>query len=181
MSKEIILISGKAGVGKTTTARMITDVLHNDKCLYIPFAFYLKQISRNTFGWDGKKDELGRGLLINLARVIRDFNINFWVGWVIQQIECSDVDVVIIDDWRYLNEIDEMINKFGRDHIYAVRVERPDGEALKGTKSYNDPSETSLPDGYVHPEFYDMVFDNDGTLDDLRSKINSVFNWLPLS
>ncbi len=178
---KVILISGKAGVGKTTTAHMIMDVLRTKPCMYSPFATSLKSISKEVFGWNGEKDDKGRSLLINLARVIRDYDIDFWARLVYDLAEKTLADVnfdyLIVDDWRYLNEMDVAISRYGLENVLTIRVERPDGEILKGTRQYNDPSETSLPSAdSIGGVMYKWVIYNNGTLDDLRQKIEYVIS-----
>ena len=54
-----IVISGKAGHGKTTLANLIKEELENQnfRVMKIAFADYLKFIAKKYYGWNGEKDE----------------------------------------------------------------------------------------------------------------------------
>lgn len=175
----IVLLSGKAGVGKTTVANLLLDYLtaRYDKIRIgiFPFANRLKFVAR-MLGWDGIKDEKGRTLLQDLGKVGRDYDEDVWVkGTILGTIESHPyypLDVVITDDWRFPNE-EDFIKKNMLYETFKVRVECESREALKGTPQYNDVSETSLPDG--GDKLYDLTIINDGSKDDLNNQIK--FLW----
>jgi hypothetical protein len=175
MSRTVVMFSGKAGVGKTTSAKFLCGNLGWDKCILVPLASNLKTIAEEAFGWDGTKDELGRGLLIGLAKVARDYDLDFWVKKLYNYSSKFNWQYLVIDDWRYPNELEYLEDKYGYENVLTVRVERPNGEVLKGTKAYNDPSETSLPSANTAPTFYDQLIHNTGTLEDLQHKIENLF------
>jgi hypothetical protein len=181
MSKTIILISGKAGVGKTTTANYLRDLLYQDKFIseIFPNASSIKQMCKSVFNWDGVKDGKGRQLLIDLGRVARNYDLDFWVRENSSRIHQSNTEVAIVDDWRYLNEYEFLRRNWPTDSVIKLRVERPESEILKSSSSYNDPSETSLPIGGYSDGYYDAVLDNSGTLDDLCSLVlQTLQEWL---
>lgn len=159
--KTIVLISGKAGVGKTTTAKILSRMLSNLNVSngIFPFASELKKIARQM-GWDGEKDDRGRQLLIDLGLAGRRYDEDMWAKLTARSIIESGVDVAIVDDWRFPNE-GRYISTLGYN-VLRVRVVSPNREILKGTPQYLDASETSLPDPGSPDSvgFYDAVVDN---------------------
>lgn len=159
----IIMLSGRAGVGKSTIAKHLHDYFefHGVGCYLVPLAYQVKKIAFENFGWDGKKDDKGRQLLINIGTVTgRQYDPDLWCKYVLKRIEsvrCFNDDVFIIDDWRFPNEYEFFKTK---DKVITVRIERPSGEILRGTPYYNDISETSLPtwDNKFNSAYYNYAY-----------------------
>src|SRR5512138_3998754 len=106
-----ILIAGKAGVGKSTSAKFLKDYFEKNysaKVGIFPFATGVKETASRDFGWDGNKDDKGRKLLQEIGRVGRDYNENCWVSYIfnvkIPFHGSYPFDVVITDDYRFPNE-----------------------------------------------------------------------------
>jgi|WetSurMetagenome_2_1015567.scaffolds.fasta_scaffold532931_2 hypothetical protein len=87
--KRIILLNGKAQSGKDTVYNYFEEILDKNKCHRFAFADYLKEICKQYFYWDGKKDDQGRWLLINVGQILRG------------EVEFRD-NKFIIDDRNYL-------------------------------------------------------------------------------
>lgn len=170
MINKYILISGKAGVGKTTFANMLVDHI-TDLGVFSkvePFAKGVKVVAY-SMGWNKEKDSKGRKLLQAIGIAGRDYDINTWVKYMINSLPVymSEDDVVVCDDWRFLSE-----GRYLEDQgykVYRIRISAPEREILKGTPEYNDISETSLPDE-INPLFYDAFIKNteDITLEELN-------------
>ena len=62
---KVILISGKAEAGKTTTANIIKTFLEERgrKVACIPYGQYVKDTAKLIWNWDGKKDKKGLSLI----------------------------------------------------------------------------------------------------------------------
>lgn len=190
MRKVAILISGKAGVGKTTLANFIKNSLiesGNIVCIN-PFAFEVKQTARYV-GWDGIKDSRGRKLLQDIGQLVRDYNKDTWVRKTIERFGDQNAELfltgypeiqfMICDDWRFPNESWYIKNNTDMDTI-LIRVEAPDREILKGTPQYDEISENALPDGFEVLTDYDYVVSNsiEFTLDDLRNVANIIVDLI---
>ena len=128
--KKIILISGKAENGKTTTAELLKSKLESlgNKVIITRYAYYLKDLAARYCGWDGTKDKKGRELLQQLGTDIIRQKLNkpnFHVGRICEDIEiCQDyIDYVIIDDARFPNEIYFPKAMFG-DKVVSLRINR---------------------------------------------------------
>lgn len=171
---KVILISGKAMSGKDTTAQIMSKLLKRNgkRVLVTHYADLLKFICKNYFGWDGKKDKVGRRMLQYVGTdIIRKYNPNFWVSFVALMLKCfhENWDYVIIPDCRFQNEISTMVNS-GFDTVH-IRVIRSGFKTPLTEEQQNHPSETALDnisaDYYIH---------NDGTLKDLTKIINNFIN-----
>jgi hypothetical protein len=176
MESTIILLSGHAFSGKTTTANILKSLLeeNDEKVCIIPFAAYLKFSAREYFNWNGKKDDLGRTILQDLGSDVRKIDINFWVDIVINSIKVFEIfDYFIIDDCRYLNEI-ERFTDFGFDPL-RVRIERLNFDNHLSIKQKNHASETAL-DNYRH---WDWTISAESGIDNLRKEVELFYksNW----
>lgn len=166
-----ILVSGKAGAGKTTVAKLLKAnfAALNYKVGIFPFASGLK-LTCLKIGWNGEKDARGRRLLQELGKSGRNYDEDTWVSYTERLIEQEpvDYDIIISDDWRYQNEW----AYFDNHPLYSVarlRVFAPEREILKGTPEYNHESETSLPevtelDEENWKKYYDYIIDNDADI-----------------
>ena len=165
---KVILISGKAEAGKTTTARILKGMLEGrgKKVACIPYGQYVKDTARMIWNWDGKKDAKGRKLLQWWGTdVVRAQNPTFWVDSVVRlaKVIHGHVDYLIVDDCRFVNEIEvwrsvkyvvldpttDCLKSEGRfSDILTIRVERPGYENTLTPAQRQHPSETEL-DNYI--------------------------------
>lgn len=176
----ILMLSGKAGVGKTTSALLIENIIQDHypeiilSTLIGSFAKTVKQAAYDVFGWRGEKDKRGRDLLIAIGNGGRAYNEDLWVNKFRDDIleGYYHGDLLVIDDWRYPNERD-VLSKGAK--VYTVRIYAPNRESLKSSEAYNDISETSLSD---NPSDYDFFIDNQGDFDQLRFQLLSILNTI---
>ena len=163
---KVILISGKAEAGKTTTANIIKTFLEEcgKKVACIPYGQYVKDTAKLIWNWDGKKDKKGRELLQWWGTdIVRAQDPNFWVDSVVRLAKVIDkyVDYLIVDDCRFINEIeawraikyvaldsatDTLANRQRFSDIITIRVERPGHENALTPEQRRHPSETELDD-----------------------------------
>lgn len=164
---QLILISGKIESGKSTLATYLDEEFralgYNSKVSH--FAESLKIISRKVFGWDGVKDLKGRKLLQDLGKTIRNYNPDYWVEntqLMLENDKDSPFDVIIIDDWRYPNEIDYLKSN-PLYEIYPIRLERKLEVCDNHESELSLPSIKDAPDGYYYGNFH-----NDSNLESLK-------------
>jgi hypothetical protein len=171
----IIMISGRAGEGKTSFANLCVEFLQKRgyKAKVFPFAAGVKETAK-SMGWDGEKDSDGRKLLQGVGNTGREYRKNVWANWNIREITdwLLDIDgedwVAFIDDWRFPNEGNVLSESF--HPVKKVRVVRPERfHALNGTDLYQDISETSLPEADKDPSFYDTIIYNSTSLEELEN------------
>lgn len=109
MQKTIVLINGVARSGKDTFAEMIIPHLcENDKTGFIlPNAFGVKEVASRVYGWDGEKDERGRGLLLDVTKTGYNYDPMFWEKYAHRHLKHmestmkSSFDFVVVPDFRY--------------------------------------------------------------------------------
>lgn len=124
MKMKIILISGKAGHGKTTFANFLEEELSlKGEVLRIAFGDLLKYVCRQYYDWDGVKDAKGRNLLQQVGtEIVRARDEDFWTDYVLRFAAVMRPAYVIIDDWRFVEEIERI--GFFDIGTTTVRVER---------------------------------------------------------
>jgi len=163
--KMVIMLCGHAGAGKTTVAQYIEEIWQDKAVRRIPIAESLKEIAKNM-GWDGKKDEKGRRLLIELGTVGRHYDENLWIKQCVQKIlEDNSHDIFLIDDWRFPNELYYTMRELQpRSYeVITVRIERIWRDP---TAPPDDPSECSLDNIVTH-----YTIDNNGTMEVLKENV----------
>lgn len=172
--QRVVMVSGRAGAGKTTFSNYCAYHLaeYGIFSQIVPFARGVKDTAR-FMGWDGKKDGRGRKLLQEIGNCGREYDENLWAmqartsisklfsGAYVDQ---PNIEVVFIDDWRFINEGNVISEKFDVTKIRIVRQEQD--YTLYGTPMYNDISETGLPE-LDNPSFYNVIVRNLGSLEDL--------------
>lgn len=185
----IIAISGKFGSGKDTLIELIKDYIddYDPGNVYreLKFAGALKEATAAMTGTTveenysavGKEKvipeldmSLGRfqQILGTVARV--HIHPQIWVIPVIRQCLEDEYRICFISDCRFVNEADA-IQKAGG---VVIRLNRSENLISEQSKAGRDPlhvSETAL-DDYPH---FDFVYQNDGTLNALRT---AVFKFL---
>ena len=164
MKPTIILISGKAGTGKSTAARILAHMFGG---VLLHFANGVKEAAVVSFGWDKEKDEKGRELLQRIGQAGRSYNENLWVNQAAEIILKGVYNPYIIDDWRFPNELHRIQEIFSKHHIVTIRMEAPKREILKGLPAYNEVSENSL-DGF---KFNHRIY-NGGSMEVLKTTLS---------
>jgi len=103
-----ILICGKMCSGKSTICTLIRDIFPQYK--HVAFASKVKEIAKDLFFMD--KDVKDRELLISIGSKMREINPDVWVDYVLKTHKLDEH--IIIDDLRYYNEYEKIINADGR-------------------------------------------------------------------
>lgn len=166
----VILIGGKARAGKDTTADFIIEGLNDKKVCRIQVGQYIKYYAMKYFGWDGQEETKPRDLLNKLAtEIIREkIDPEFHVKRLVEDIKVLSYfyDTFIVSDIRFPIEIEKVRDAF--NDVVAIKVFRDSNELSEEQKSHV--SELAL-DNY---EKFDFEIDNNGTLENLKEKVNNV-------
>jgi hypothetical protein len=160
----LILLSGKAGAGKTYSAKILNDYFKSKELNVITasFALGIKKLAKDFIGWDGKKDERGRKLLQTLGTEVgRAYNPNCWIEYLFGYLENSSnfpYDVIIIDDWRFPNEYEYFVDDLLYTPIKVRVMSLPSNDLPDSCKEHE--SETAL-SSVVDSEYYDYILFNE--------------------
>lgn len=169
----VILISGRAGSGKDTAAKIMKSCFEQnyDDVLITHYADLLKYICRDYFDWDGNKDEYGRTLLQHIGTdVVRKKKPDFWVDFIADILDFFHDywDVVIIPDVRFPNEITRLQKRgYLTTHLHILRPSYTN-TLTKAQKSHE--SENAMSN--IKSQF---CIENSGDLNELKEKIT---NWV---
>lgn len=161
----IVCISGSAGHGKDTFARMVKTLAERDKLkvLVTHYADLLKYMAEKFFDWDGKKDERGRSLLQHIGtELVRDKYPDFWTDFLVFGVDNffgDRYDLILIPDCRFPNEI-ECWDDAGYETLWCD-VTRPGYDNGLTEEQKRHPSETALSIYREDPRLspYDVVND----------------------
>ena len=168
---KIFIMAGKSRHGKDTTADIIREYYEKRglKTINLANSYYLKDYAKRISNWDGSDETKPRELLQQLGTDLIRNNIDehFFINRVIEDIEVLSYffDIITISDVRMPYEIDLPKEHF--DNVLAIHVNRPnfDNGLTEAQKQHR--TETAL-DDYQN---YDILLENDGTIDDLKKKI----------
>lgn len=193
----VFAICGKANAGKTTIANILQDKLtklaaggvldKNITVRKVAFADALKEVIAKTFDITVdeieaiKRDANTCATLGNHTLSVRKllqrfgteamrgtFGDNFWTDYLITNIRGAN-NIAIIDDCRFVNELDSLDAAFGVDKVCTIMMRYdPDIDS-------NHPSECGIVtknDGY-----FDIVFDNNGHKLNLDSAANKIVEY----
>jgi len=157
---KIIGIMGDAGSGKDTCADIIQRLMHdhNTTAARYSFACPIKRVAKEQFEWNGKKDEAGRQLLIDLGMIGRAYKRDLWLDKAVEYFRIWDAPYGVVPDVRFANEYDYITQNQG----LIFRVVRPCVEPM------DDESERSL-DGFLSHD----VWVNRGSLEELQQQVYS--------
>jgi len=106
-----------------------------------------------------------REILQSLGQYMREeVSENFWVGLLLNKVDKENIKEFTISDVRYKNEIEELIENFGKQ-VVTIRVERN----TKLNKYSKHISEVDL-DEYE----FNHIIKNNGTYEDLYIQIDRI-------
>lgn len=190
MTKNIILISGKKGSGKSTFTELLVNRLAGKVEVYA-MATLLKKVVSTITGCDIKKLEDGefknrlspytvdvygqmknltyRECLLHFGKMLRYDNNTIFCDDVKMKMRRSDSDYFIVPDLRERIELDK-IYELGRNYeipIITIRITRD----TKSDSTSNDKTEIDL-DNYVGWDF--NVDNNNKRISDLNIAIDHI-------
>ena len=157
MKKQVIIINGHPGSGKTTVSKMIAE---QEKTMIRSSIDFVKEVAIEFFDWDGLKREEDRKFLSNMKQFLNKYT---------DLIECDlryTYDYFMESDYRFLiidiREVDE-IEKY-KKMFDAVTVFIENSRVEKIT--------TNLSDKQVEETVYDYTIKNHYCLDFLKIEVN---------
>lgn len=170
---KIITFSGKAQHGKSTSAKIIKQILdkNNLKSVIVNYGGHVKYIAGIYYDWDGTKSEEQRTILQTVGTEIgRTAKDTFWVDRLMEDIQifAQHFDYILIDDCRFVNEIE--IPKSIGHNVITVNIKRHNFDNGLTQEQKNHKSETSL-DNYN----FDYTVHSDNGIENLKTCINELY------
>lgn len=174
MKPKIFIISGKARHGKDTIAGIIEKYYQNSIKLH--YAYYLKEYAKKIKNWDGLESTKPRRFLqqLSLDVIRKQIGSNFFTRRMEEDIKVYSnfFNVIVIPDARRKEELDYIKSRF--DNVITIRINRNNFISPLTLEEQKDITEVDL-DDYKN---FDYVIENDGTLEDLKNKIENILNKL---
>lgn len=154
---KIILISGKAGSGKTSLAKRISELL--PKTVITSFSKYIKLFALEMTDWKGNDSDKPREFLQSMGDTLRSIDHNFMCNRLMEDMKVYEMyyDYVIISDVRLVNEL-EYFTKNNLYETYSIRINSNDNRRNLNNSEMNHITETDL-DNYN--KFNLIIDDND--------------------
>lgn len=157
----MILIAGKARSGKGEVAKIFEEELKKEgkKVVVSPYTKYLKRYIYEITGEYRDDDNKPRDLLQKLSSELIKKELNNQNFFINRQIEDLSfysyfMDVVLVPDVRFKEEIEEIRKKFS--NVLAIGVERKNYLSILTKEQQEDITETAL-DSYKD---YDYLLEN---------------------
>lgn len=156
----IVLIAGKARSGKGELAHFFEQELKkNKKVILSPYTKYLKQYIYEITGKYRDDDKKPRDLLQQISKELikkRLNNPHFFINRQLEDLSFYQyfMDVVIIPDVRFKEEIEEIKKKFS--NVVSIGIKRKNYISTLTKEQQEDITETSL-DNY---DQYDYSLEN---------------------
>lgn len=189
---KVVIINGSGGSGKDTFVKAVSmtdQEIYNEKYLIstdiIDQLYYIrkknqepccilnissidpiKKIAKESFNWDGVKNEKSRKLLSDLKRIAIEFSdIPFdYILKKYNQTKTNDIkNNILFVHIREIDEIEKLKTYIENDNfadVFTVLVNNPNKVHIM----------SNISDANVDNYNYDIVVENDGTLKDLYEK-----------
>lgn len=167
MSKtKIILVSGYLRRGKDTFTNLLKDILlvngQNNKSysfageLKSDLAPIIRRMGIDVFNPTDFQKKIIRPIMIAYGCAWREIDIDHWVKMVDSHISTASqvkggLPVVhIISDTRFISEAHYFINKYGRENVILVEVQRENGPTPPNEELENQPKLTAIADHIIN-------------------------------
>lgn len=164
-SKKVIAFSGKMLSGKTTAAHHLSDRIPGS--VVLKFADPIYDVCKEYH----RSDEKDRRLLQSVGKKMRDYDKDVFAKMMVETIKKRD-HLVIIDDLRYINERGALKDAFEDVVVVAVKSSREERLKRGELIGENDISELDCDTLEIRA---DVVIENNGSLEELVSKLNEKF------
>ena len=170
MGNQVFIINGSGGVGKDAFVQLVNNCVW-ETCIVGNYSSVskVKEIAE-AIGWDGTKTERNRKFLSDLKMLTTEYN-----------------DMPLNDMKRFTSDF--MINEYNMPKILFLHIREPQeiAKALYAFKKYNAKAilikrdsvkqiTSNIADGSVYDFDYDIVVNNDGTLEELKEKVECFLN-----
>ncbi|MCP4368293.1 MAG: hypothetical protein GY797_09335 [Deltaproteobacteria bacterium] len=169
---KILIMNAPAESGKGTVAKYLKELFSYEIVEYSSID-YVKDVAREKFGWDGKKDVAGRNLLAAIKQAMIAYNDlpTKKITTVIEEAIMFGVDILVVDI-REPDEIEKLVEYCSLEEITCHTCR------IHNTKAENEAevSGLSLTGDRLYGEYdYDINIRNNGTLLELEQTMAETF------
>ena len=149
---KIFILNGSGGCGKDTLVDMISSEFDGE-IINVRSSDEVKRVAK-ILGWDGNKDDKGRRFLAELMNSVKQYNdgiFNYWCKFIANNSKKGNVIFLHV---REPEEIYKYVKQFNCKTILVRRdkIEVPNNNADLGVLNFS----------------YDIIIDNNGSLEELR-------------
>jgi adenylate kinase family enzyme len=157
MRKQVIIINGHPGSGKTTVSKMIAE---QEKTMIRSSIDFVKEIAVKFFDWDGLKREEDRKFLSNMKQFLNEYTdlIECDLRCAYDNFMKSDSQFLLID----IREVDEIEKYKKMFDAITVFIDNPRVKKIT----------TNSSDKQVEETIYDYTINNHQSLDSLRTEVS---------
>lgn len=158
MSK-IFIVNGQGGAGKTSLENFVAELCEGDVAA-VSMIDYTKQCAAKL-GWNGAKDEKDRRFLSNLKDALTAWDDSpFLTTCAMTKMAINEGCEIVFIDAREQNDIDRLKDYFiNKGYSIKTILVKRGVKKIYGNKA----------DDGVFNYNYDIVIENNGTLDELRA------------
>lgn len=162
--KQIFIINGSGGVGKDSFVEMIKSQAKRIGIENYSSVTKVKKIAE-FIGWNGAKTEKDRKFLSDLKLLTTEYNdmplndMKRFVSVAMNLIKFDKARIVFLHI-REPEEIEKAVNEFKEYEAKTILVKRDSVEHIT----------SNMADENVYNYKYDIVVDNNGTIEDLKEK-----------
>lgn len=179
--EKILLLHAKAEAGKDTCAQLMKEEYEavGKSVIIIAFADLVRFLLKEYYDVMEFKSPQGRSIIQHFAtEKIRGQDELFWARHVATFLSFiqDDFDVAIIPDWRFKNELEQMLFTFDEETVVPILITRANVCSVDNMTELQRKhiSETELDD--LDESFYSFIIRNDGGLEALRANVQNVLN-----
>ena len=177
MIKQVFIINGSGGVGKDTFVEFVEMIptfefigknenstvwFKNLEIRNYSSVSKVKEIAK-IIGWNGEKTERDRKFLSDLKLLTTEYNnmpLNDMKKYTRSFMNSADINRILFLHIREPEEIAKAVNEFKEYNVKTILVRR---DSIKHITS-------NMADENVYNYNYDIVINNDSTLEELRKK-----------
>jgi hypothetical protein len=168
-------MNGSAESGKGTVVKYIKESFDLKVEKYSSI-LYVKEVARDKFGWDGKKDEKGRNLLSALKQCSIAYN-DLPTLKVVSKVKSAFIGIadVLVVDIREPDEIEKLVKYCNSAELpcFTCRILNAKAEKIA------EKSGLSLTGDRLYGKYdYDILINNNGTLEELKGEVIQKFHKL---
>ena len=169
---KVVVINGSGGVGKDTFVEKCQQIRPH-KIYNISMIDAIKREAK-SFGWHNEKSDEARRFLSDLKDAWERYNDGPYelIKYRIELIERTELtkyqtteNIIVFVHAREPDDIERLVKDY---NAFTLLIRRPSVERTHGNHA----------DDCVEDWGYDMIYDNEGSLDDMEEEARMILNYI---